>query len=373
VEDNTDNPGAAQADNVPETGTADIVPQETDNGPKPGDGDIQDQARVSVPPSTGRRRVTGVTPAQVLAAAARHVGIIEDPVGSNRQPFGAAYGMNGVAWCNIFVSQIGHEVTADYALLGKYAYTPACATWWNGQRRFGRHPRSGAVVFFDWSGSKSIQAIDHVGLVVESRPGGLVRTIEGNSAVPGRTDGVWYHDRNPAYIVGYGYPAYGGTVPGPHIPEDIFGTYRAVAAGSRQLAVLDAGDDVKALQRLLNIGVDGKFGAITKNAVMAYQRAHHLTVDGVVGPATWGLLLGSHGHEQQIPRFPGPLRRGSAGGAVRTLQQRLKDRGWSLGVDGSYGPSTESVVRAFQKDKGLHVDGVVGPRTWAALWTAPVT
>lgn len=38
-----------------------------------------------------------------------------------------------------------------------------------------------------------------------------------------------------------------------------------------------------------------------------------------------------------------------------------------LVADGKFGPLTESVVRRFQKDKGLTVDGIVGPLTWAAL------
>ena len=372
--DDTGDNGSMQAEIGPETGTANVVPQETDNGPKPGDGDIQDQSQVSVPSPVGRRRLTGVTPAQVLAVAARHLGTVEDPVGSNRQPFGAAYGMNGVAWCNIFVSQMGYEVTGDYDLLGRYAYTPACATWWNSQGRFGREPRPGAVVFFDWSGSKSIQAIDHVGLVVEGRASGLVRTIEGNSSIQGQTDGVWYHDRNPAFIVGYGYPAYGGTIPGPRVPEDVFRTYlHDGPPGRRSLQVLDSGDDVKALQRLLKITSDGQFGAITKNAVMGFQRAHRLSVDGVVGPATWQALLNPGGTDVQVPAFPGPLRRGSSGIAVRALQQRLIARGWKLTLDGVFGPGTDEVVRAFQREKHLQVDGVVGPQTWRAIWTASIT
>jgi N-acetylmuramoyl-L-alanine amidase len=37
------------------------------------------------------------------------------------------------------------------------------------------------------------------------------------------------------------------------------------------------------------------------------------------------------------------------------------------GVDGIFGPRTESGVRAFQRDYGLAVDGIVGPRTWQKI------
>ncbi len=58
---------------------------------------------------------------------------------------------------------------------------------------------------------------------------------------------------------------------------------------------------------------------------------------------------------------------------VRTWQQQMKNRGWSIGVDGQYGPQSEDVCRSFQADKSLGVDGLVGPQTWSTSWTAPVT
>lgn len=75
----------------------------------------------------------------------------------------------------------------------------------------------------------------------------------------------------------------------------------------------------------------------------------------------------------RVPTFPGLTRRGSRGGAVAEVQRRLKARGWKITVDGDFGPSTEAVVKAFQKEKGLAADGIVGSMTWTALWKAAVT
>lgn len=58
---------------------------------------------------------------------------------------------------------------------------------------------------------------------------------------------------------------------------------------------------------------------------------------------------------------------------LRRWQQRMADRGWGINPDGFYGDQTRDVARAFQTEKGLTVDGKIGPVTWAAAWTAPVT
>jgi peptidoglycan hydrolase-like protein with peptidoglycan-binding domain len=54
-------------------------------------------------------------------------------------------------------------------------------------------------------------------------------------------------------------------------------------------------------------------------------------------------------------------------------QARMRQRGWDIRPDGRYGPQTAAVARAFQAEKGLTVDGLVGPATWRAAWEAQVT
>lgn len=51
------------------------------------------------------------------------------------------------------------------------------------------------------------------------------------------------------------------------------------------------GETVRVLQAALGVAVDGGFGPKTRAAVIAFQRKHQLTPDGVVGPATWSEIL----------------------------------------------------------------------------------
>jgi peptidoglycan hydrolase-like protein with peptidoglycan-binding domain len=131
------------------------------------------------------------------------------------------------------------------------------------------------------------------------------------------------------------------------------------------------GASVTALQNKLKAAgfnpgsVDGAFGPKTEAAVKAFQKAHGLAADGVVGPKTWGALnkVGASSGGS------GPtLREGAKGEAVRALQNRLNALGFNAGsADGSFGPKTEAAVKAFQKARGLAADGVVGPKTWDKL------
>ena len=62
------------------------------------------------------------------------------------------------------------------------------------------------------------------------------------------------------------------------------------------------------------------------------------------------------------------LRAGSKGPQVKTLQARLASLHYGVGkVDGDFGEKTLAAVKAFQRAKGLVIDGVVGPKTAGAL------
>lgn len=65
---------------------------------------------------------------------------------------------------------------------------------------------------------------------------------------------------------------------------------------------------------------------------------------------------------------PNPtLRKGNKGDKVKEVQTLLTNLGFPCACDGSFGSETQQQVIAFQKDRNLTKDGVVGPKTWAAL------
>jgi lysozyme len=77
------------------------------------------------------------------------------------------------------------------------------------------------------------------------------------------------------------------------------------------------------------------------------------------------------GTKPPVKRERTTIRKGSTGGDVPVLQLALRATGVYILADGHFGPKTEALVKAFQKAHGLVEDGVVGPKTWAALDKAP--
>ncbi len=62
------------------------------------------------------------------------------------------------------------------------------------------------------------------------------------------------------------------------------------------------------------------------------------------------------------------LKQGASGPEVEYLQRQLQAAGFDPGpVDGFFSPSTKAALLAFQRSRGLEVNGITGPRTWSAL------
>ncbi|SFQ27161.1 peptidoglycan-binding protein [Salibacterium halotolerans] len=147
-------------------------------------------------------------------------------------------------------------------------------------------------------------------------------------------------------------------------------------------------EDVQELQeRLRDRGhytyetVSGVYDTSTVEAVKSFQRAHQLTVDGIAGPETFGVLLqrkteptartsGAFDREDKKEELGSTtvMRTGEESSAVRELQRRLQNLGlFEGGQHGYYGRRTANAVKSFQRDAGIVVDGIAGPQTFAAM------
>lgn len=230
-------------------------------------------------------------------------GVTENPPGSNHTPIGQEYGWNGVPWC-------AEAVSVACRRLG-FPLHEAAVIRIEGHARAGdwgmgwsSAPVRGSAVCFDWAGHGNPNDM-HVGVVTEVLDGGRFRTIEGN-----------YHDscqrvlRDMKYVRGF------ATFPFEDAPAPTQPT--PAPAPQPAPAPLPPPD-----QR--------PFG-------------------------DWP--------EQNKPL----IRRGARGNPVAYLQQVISAKaGGHIGIDGIFGPQTESRVRTVQLNSHIGVDGIVGPQTWGVI------
>ena len=138
------------------------------------------------------------------------------------------------------------------------------------------------------------------------------------------------------------------------------------------------GSAVKNLQTKLkklgfyNAYVDGSYGDTTVAAVKAFQKKYNLAADGVAGSETLKKLDSAYKNaDSNTSTDDDSLRKGATGTAVKTLQTNLKKLGfYTAYVDGSFGATTESAVKAFQRKYGLTADGVAGSATLKKIESA---
>lgn len=135
------------------------------------------------------------------------------------------------------------------------------------------------------------------------------------------------------------------------------------------------GENVVKIQRELirrgyNVpgGADGQYGSGCRETVKKFQGDNGLEIDGVVGKRTWDTLFPTLGIE--LP-YPGKIiTMGSRGENVIRIQKRLIRLGYNVpgGADGQYGSGCREMIKKFQGDNGLEIDGDVGENTWNTLF-----
>lgn len=148
-----------------------------------------------------------------LHEALKHVGVKESPAGSNLNIFGAWFGVNGVPWCNEFVSYC-FEVGAGYTICkgfhgaGCYpkgcSFVPTTEAWlratgqWVGRTT----PEPGDIPIYNWDGGQP----DHIGIVEKYLGGGQFAAVEGNTGAGNFSNGgeVLQTQRYLSQVDGFG-------------------------------------------------------------------------------------------------------------------------------------------------------------------------
>ena len=240
----------------------------------------------------------------------------------DRDPGNYDFGASGVPYCAMFVSWVFAQSGASCAGIPG-AYCPSILAIGKSKGRL--VPASAAVpgdvVLFDWGG---------------------------NGCVARRT-------RAYSTVSGVIRPAYDGSA------KPSGGSSGGTSSGSA------GGSSIADVQRWCNDNygagqkVDGINGPKTKRGLVLglqtelnKQYGRGLAVDGICGSKTKAACVN--------------VRRNASGNITRVLQGALICLGYDTGgFDGDFGSNTESAVRAYQRARGLSVDGVAGPNTFAAL------
>lgn len=205
-------------------------------------------------------------------------------------------------WCAATVSAVGVKLELTEYILPECS----CKRMIELYKKAGRWvendayvPQIGDFIMYDWDDGKDFAVTDnkgdpeHVGMVTKI-VGNKMTIIEGN-----KNNSVGYRsiDVNGRYIRGFCTPDYNTAAK--NYKKTTISTKKSVfvTVSAQELQRGDTGRAVRVLQGAINaLGfncgeVDGSFGPATEAAVKALQKDGKISVDGIVGKKTWGLIL----------------------------------------------------------------------------------
>ncbi len=303
------------------------------------------------------------TAQNVLTLAKTFVGLQE--VGENHTPFGRWYDdrLDGQPWCAMFVSFCTYVVGMPLPIQTSkgYSYCPNGVQWFKDQGRwYTTNPQPGDIVFYDFDG----QGVEHTGIVKSADQNAII-AIEGNTSAVNQANGgeVQQKTRSFSAIVGFGRPAYDGNDIGaiakgvPLIPAQLISTGEPLFASPD---ILTWKQQMQRRGWLVAEPSNPAFTAQDRDLLIKFQTLWHLERDGKLGAMSWVLTW-------LMPIKTENTMQGDYGDGVYRLQEALKKAGFNLAADGDFGAGTEAIVKQFQQQKHLVVDGQVGPETLAQL------
>ncbi len=151
--------------------------------------------------------------------------------------------------------------------------------------------------------------------------------------------------------------------------------YALIPQLRKDVAARIGGDPTGPVWPVLSNGASGE--RVRTLQYLLVQRGQSLTVDGSYGPTTEAAVTafqnathaGADGiaGNQTWSQAVAPLANGASGSAVKAVQSQLTAHSVPTPVDGAFGPGTTTGVKTFQTSAGLPSDGVVDARTWSRL------
>ena len=246
----------------------------------------------------------------VIIEAMSHKGYKE--TGNNVNKFGAWYGMNGAAWCAIFVSYCMNKAGAG-ALIKGAATAKGTARVSDFMRHAQKHKwpkvnpadaKAGDIVIFDFPGGYET---DHVGLIRSASKGKNIYTIEGNTSSGtgsqsngggvfprtrsfGTVHSIWRPPYDPEVATPAPVAPANAVIDAPVSPVEAPTPVEAPVTAKPAFTPVGIGSKrsvVKGIQTKVGATADGVFGPKTEEAVKAWQLKKGLPVTGIVDEVTY--------------------------------------------------------------------------------------